>query len=80
MHPAFIRPVLRDYVTLTLTKQVAPVIAEDIAEALGVADVHQVRRVLQQLEQHGMARRERGGGVPGGGRAADRWSAVTERS
>lgn len=77
---SIVRPVLRDYTGLVLSLQGCPVTAAAIAEVLGVADVHQVRRVLQQLEQSGAARRERGGGVPGGGRAADRWTAVTERS
>lgn len=52
--------VLRDLVDAVLRKQLIPVSAQAVADVLGGTPLPQVHRVLRELEQQGLAVRERG--------------------
>lgn len=74
--PVAVPLVLRDLVDALLRKQRVPVSAQAMADALDCTPLPQVHRVLRELEQQGVAVRERG--KPWG--TPDQWSARPQRS
>lgn len=70
--PVAVPLVLRDLVDALLRKQRIPLSAQALADALGGIPPAQVRKVLRELERHGLAVREPGRPWA----AADLWRAV----
>ncbi len=58
--PAAVPLVLRDLVDAVLRKQLIPVSAQAVADALDGAPLPQVHKALRELEQRGLAVRDRG--------------------
>ncbi|MCT7353613.1 hypothetical protein N4P33_15735 [Streptomyces sp. 15-116A] len=71
---------LRDLAYAALAKQPIPATVSGLIEAMApfwTGEARHVHRVLRELEERGLAVRQKGAGArPGGGRAPDLWHTV----